>query len=164
MPQSLGTIVVTANIPETKNYLSASDTKMVFIEKNKAQIELLTTEAIYGTQIELRFKINGQEANVDGGPQVNALFYTANITGEGFVTGNILTPKKVGTINITITIPETAEYGISTVTTEVTIKPRPITGIVWDGFEFTYNGETQAPSAVATGLLPEDEGLSLIHI
>ncbi|MDE6274229.1 MAG: hypothetical protein K2L87_04195, partial [Clostridiales bacterium] len=152
-PLSLGTVIVTATIPETENYIAAQDMKMVIIEKNKANIELLTKEAVYGTDLELRFAVNGQEANVEGGPQIHALFFTADITGMAFVTDNVLTPRQVGKVNVTITIPETAEYGVSTVTVELTIKPREITGLTWSNFEFTYNGKMQAPTATPTGLL-----------
>ncbi|MDE6585082.1 MAG: hypothetical protein K2K80_00170, partial [Clostridia bacterium] len=127
----LGSIIVKATVAETTNYLAAEVSALVIIEKDRPTITLVNNTVMYGEQLTL--EVNG---NVENG----FVSYTvSNGTGKATYSNGILTATHVGIVNVTVTVGETTNYGSSTTTHEVKITPRPITGIEWSDFEFTYD-------------------------
>ena len=152
LPTSTGTVIVTATIAATKNYLGNSARALVVIDKPMARITLDQKSVIYDSTIPLTIKIDGKETTI------TPTYYVMGVTGNANIADGKITGTKAGVISITITTGETPQYAASSVTVEFTVKPKPIEGIEWtipEGF-FTYNGKEQAPTAVVQGLRAGD--------
>ncbi|MDE7158130.1 MAG: hypothetical protein K2N74_00995, partial [Clostridiales bacterium] len=147
-PTRIGTVIVTASVPETDNYLGGSVMGLVVIEKNKMPLELLVTETVYGDDVELL--ISGLLENASVG------IFVTDKTGSAIISGMYLIPLRAGTVTVTLTTPETTNYQATLITVPFTIKPRPVT-LEWSKLTFTYDGLEHAPTAKATDLLGNDE-------
>ncbi|MDE5897261.1 MAG: hypothetical protein K2H43_05550, partial [Clostridia bacterium] len=157
IPKSTGTIIVTATIAETDNYLGNSARALIVIDKEMAKITLDQTSVVYGDSVDLTIKIGGAATDIV------PTYYVMGVTGNANVEGSRLTGTKAGTVSITVTIGETTQYAASSVTAEFTVTPRPITGIEWQKpatgasyIEFVYNQNEQAPTARVLGLINGD--------
>ena len=64
-------------------------------------------------------------------------------------------PTNAGKYTVTIAIPSTDETYTGSVSVDFEITAKEI-GITWSNTELTYNGQEQAPTATATGLIGED--------
>lgn len=78
---------------------------------------------------------------------------TTSVDGADTVGGR---PVYAGTYYVKAEIAEANGYNAASGTASFTIEPKTI-GIEWGETQFTYNGEPQAPTATATGLVDGDE-------
>lgn len=150
-PTGLGTVLVRASVPETKNYNAAtSEITVITIGKPYAPIDVKTLEVMYGDELTVVVDNNVEKGQV--------LLGIANGTGSAELNGYVLTGTGAGTATLTVTVAETATYQQTTITRTVIIKPRPVE-IEWDKttLKLVYNGEVQAPRAyVVSGLINGD--------
>lgn len=111
-------------------------------------VTLVDNVLTYGTEATLAVEGNLGEGEVT--------FTVENGTGTATAKGSYILPTKVGTITVTATVAQTANYEGGSVTATVIIQPRRVT-LAWDeGVEFVYNGEEQAPAARVVDLLEGD--------
>lgn len=152
-PSKKGTVYVTIEVEETKNYLSfTSKPIMVVIDKSQLILTLDKDEVLYGDELTLTVSGNVEDSAVD--------FTVTNSSGEAEIkSGNILVAQKAGTVLVTATIAATETYALTIETFTVTITQRVVT-IQWStNNEFNYDGvNLWAPTArVVSGLINDDE-------
>ena len=140
VPESCGYVVVTANVAETPNTTAASTVKQILIDLNSVSVSLVTSSTVYGTKLKLEVSGNA------GGGEVSFMIVPGY---EEYATlnGDILTPIKVGTIEVQVLVGGTKYYKPVSATVPVEIAPRPVQ-LVWGNLEFDYNGEEQKPTAL----------------
>lgn len=149
-PAEEGSVIVKAVVAESKNYYGKTAQAVIVIEKKKIELGLAQTEVVYGNEITL--VVTGNEENG------TVKFTVVNDTGSATVSENgVLKGTGAGTVNIIISVAETGSYQATSETVKFTILPRQIGGLSWAVPELVYNGEAQAPSASASGILSGDE-------
>ncbi|MDE5548246.1 MAG: right-handed parallel beta-helix repeat-containing protein, partial [Clostridia bacterium] len=114
-------------------------------------VKLVDNVLTYGTEATLA---------VDGNLGNGTVTYTV-VNGTGTATaatdGSYILPTKVGTITVTATVAQTANYEGGSVEAVVVIQPRRVK-LAWEeDMEYVYNGDEQAPQARVVDLLQGDE-------
>ncbi|MDE7157935.1 MAG: hypothetical protein K2N74_00005, partial [Clostridiales bacterium] len=152
LPTKQGTIVVTATVAQTDNYLSGSVTATFTVQKGKVPIEFNEEELRYDSSIQLTVKdYDGPEKGTVSFDGINCETGIATLTADG-----LLTPSRVGTVTITVTVGATENYEETTLDITVEILPRIVT-LNWTNGTYVYNGSEQAPTAAVTNLVNTDK-------
>ncbi len=160
IPTATGTVNIKAFVAETPNSTAAtSEDTEVSIIKAPAPINIVTSSIEYGTTEKLIIENNVEYATLQFGVisgyhdhNGNTIYHygKATINQDGDITGTM-----AGTICVTVTVPETANYIETTITKQITVRPR-VLEITWGNLEVTYNGQRQYPNVWATNVVPGD--------
>ena len=151
-PVGLGESIVTINVPESENY--GAGTKTFVIKVSRAVPEISVSEK------DIKFIYGDNTRNIPytytGNGRITATTSDANVASADVSDTTInITPGKVGTATITLTIEETSQYSSITATINVTVKPRPI-DVKWGVTTFIYDGTEKTITGTVRNVVPGD--------
>ncbi|MDE5548245.1 MAG: hypothetical protein K2J30_04560, partial [Clostridia bacterium] len=141
---SFGTVTITADVAESKNYYGGTTSARIVIDKGPAQLGLVTSTAVYGRPFVIMLSGADEDATLT--------YAVQDDTGTATLSGNIMLPTKVGTVTVVVKMSATDTYEETIKSFTVTITPLPVQ-LAWAITEFTYNGTEQAPTATVSNLL-----------
>ena len=147
-PKKRGVLTLSVHVDATKNTNATTSSIELTIVKGKAPLGLETDEAVYGTDFEV--VVTG---NNEGGELSYAIKKGADVAT---LEGNVLTPLKVGTVTLSVTVTETENFKETTKDLIVKVLPKPVK-LEWFDLEFTYDAMVHAPKAKVVNLVGEDK-------
>lgn len=151
-PIGAGETLVTINVPESKNFESATATFIIKVSRAVPEIKANENdiEFIYGDRTKnISYTYNGNG-------KLTATSSDDNIAIASVSEGKInITPKNVGTVVVTVVSTETNQYTSVQTTINVKVKPRPI-DVRWGTTTFIYDGNEKEVTATVRNIVPDD--------
>ncbi len=144
IPRGIGNVKVKASVAETENYKAGTLEETFTVTKGTPDVKLLTDEAIYGDP--LRLAVSGNAGN---GAVTYRIVGSEN-GGKGMLSSEdnaLFIPGNIGKVFVEITVAGSEYYEGCVITQTITVKPRPVTTVVWSTAELVYNGAAQSPVA-----------------